>query len=178
MHFDQPRVGLYKLDHKLKWTNQNLKANIHILMLIYWTSKKFNNTHPQELMHMHMKRKLDHLGKLAWNNSCIRDHMVTWNALHMRSVVLTRHGVWANCKSMHKLSIRDHKKNIGQYDLVDILAIGPTLDWPILFWRHTFLCGRKLNFEWSTKDSFMHHGQIFDWEDTLEEYKMMGDMFV
>ena len=40
----------------------------------------FDNFHPQELKHKHMKESLDHLGKLARIGSCIRDHMVD---LHM-----------------------------------------------------------------------------------------------
>ena len=81
-----------------------------------------------------------------------------------------------------------------QYDLVDISTIGSTLDSSISILKRHFLCGHRLKFGQLTKNlgSFlsqacvdsvlrwrkindvestyhpMHHGQIFDEEDTLD----------
>ena len=43
------------LHHKLEWTSHFQIVNMHLLMMIYWTSKKVNNIHPQELVRGHMK---------------------------------------------------------------------------------------------------------------------------
>ena len=88
--------------------------------------------------------------------------------------------------------------------MVDILAIGSTLDSSISILKIHFLCGHGPNFGQSTKilgsllsqawvegmsryranDDVegtyhpMHHKRIFDWEDTIEECKMMEAMYV
>ena len=49
LHFSQSIMGLYILHHKLKWTSRFQAVEIHLLMIIDWTPKKFNNLHLQSL---------------------------------------------------------------------------------------------------------------------------------
>ena len=88
--------------------------------------------------------------------------------------------------------------------MVDILAIRPTLNSPDAILKRHFLCGHGPNFgrpiknlglflsrawvdgvlRWRANDDVegtyhpMHHRQIFDKDDTLEEYKKMGAVYV
>lgn len=90
------------------------------------------------------------------------------------------------------------------YDLIYISAIGSTLDSSISILKRHILCGHGPKFGWSTKNLGpflsrlwmdgvlrwrnnnnvevtyhpMYHGWIFDWEDTLEESKMMGATYL
>ena len=88
--------------------------------------------------------------------------------------------------------------------LVDISTIGSTLDSSISILKRHSLCDQSLNFKRSTMNLGpllsqswvdgvwrwrainvvegtylpMHHGWDLDWEDTLEECKIMGAMYV
>ena len=109
-------MGLNQLHSQLKWTNHFQIVNIHLPLIIYWTSKKFNILHLQEVIHGHMNKSLNCLQILAGNGSCIWDHMVVlhlviWNALHVRIFMLTHCGVHEHvvkvCKSRPYVTTRN-----------------------------------------------------------------------
>ena len=97
----------------------------------------------------------------------------------------------------------DKLKQKIQYDLVEFSPSRLTLVSSISILKSHFLCGQRPNHGRLTKDLGpfssqawvdgvlrwgandvegtyhpMHHGQIFDWEDTLEECKMIGAIYV
>lgn len=87
LHFDQSKMGLYKLHHKSKWTSCFQAMNIQLLMMIYWTPKKINNLHPQELGHIEFWVILENWWEMAhayestWAYTWLHKMLCMWRIL-------------------------------------------------------------------------------------------------
>ena len=92
--------------------------------------------HPQELVHGHMKRSLNHLGNLAGNDSCIWEPYVGPIHGYMKhsvseEFILAHHGVWEHiskeckfCSICNHKHNNDHKFVVARWEALHVHLIG------------------------------------------------------